>query len=182
MTLRGLLVAGGVLSVAFPAHAQEVDLDWVQATVRTLNAELEQATNRAGLKIAVPAREALAHIDSRQVFYRLQRVARRALRWGAKRRVDAPRLPERPRGEIGPLALSDIVNVTLKYVRAINARDGLTDKPRAGVLPAQTPGDLHRELDKSLVLLGALASSRKTVAAVKPTKPSGKAGGRKRGR
>src|SRR5688572_3178921 len=93
-------VAAGLVLAASPAFAQDINYDWVNSTVRTINHELEAAMKKQGLAPNVYRPELLEHIDSRQCFFRLQRAARKTMLWGQLRGLEPPRLPDRPKGDI----------------------------------------------------------------------------------
>lgn len=155
----GWLVGAALLALPGTGSAQEVNYDTVSATIRTLNTELGAALERSNATAVKVEEEALAHIQPRQAYYRLQRVARRAMRWGQQHKVDPVALPPRPAGQIGPDELDRMATVALQYVQNVNKRIGVQSGARVGVLPGKLPGDLFKELGESLALLDALSGS-----------------------
>jgi hypothetical protein len=124
-----------------------------------MNAELQNAMKKAGNRKEPPREEVLGHIQSRQAFYRLQRVSRKTMRWGQQQfRVPAFTLPARPKGDITAEYLNDIASMTLRHVRAINKRGGVSEASTAGVLPGMLPGNIFEQLGQSLWRLNQLST------------------------
>ena len=167
-----------VLMVPEMAFGQEGDLPPVDATINTVNKELEGTARKLGLDVRLRTEPVLNHFQVRQVYYRMQRAARKLSRFGGRYGIESISLPSRPKGDIPAIYLQDIANLMLEHIQDINARLGISKSSRAGTLPGQGSPELFNSLGRTISLLDQITAQTETRRASTEPSDSGQGGAR----
>jgi len=167
--VRRWLYGAMVLLAPTIVLAQEDLLPVVDSTVQTTNNELGAMAKRFGVPISPEREMIMAHIQPRQAFYRMQRVARRVSQLGENYGVKRITLPARPKGDIPAGMLQDMANDVLESVRSINKSLGVGKQPNVGTVPGQYAPEIFNSLGMSIEWLNLINAA---------TENQGRPGGR----
>ncbi|MEZ4271805.1 MAG: hypothetical protein R3C68_10370 [Myxococcota bacterium] len=185
--LIGLLSLLFVPTSVFAQTETEGNLALVNARAKTVNKELRALGEKFGVEFNIATEGKLAHIKTRQVFYRMKRTARKTSALAQKQGLEPARLPERPRGELPISYLEDISTIILEKVRAINEQARVPKQQDVGSLAGEGPPDVFATwaetiglLDETMAYLEGRPGSRTEEVSAPATPTPGPKGKRRR--